>query len=170
MFSNCNFVEVMEVLLGHDFAKLSWAPKMIPKALLSVNPGHFLPETCLIKFLLINFFLNQVTMCDHPKITHQDICPALRSLTREAFMTCERKEELFRNNIWVYSAKEEAGCIRLTSRFSSGSDYLDLQPASGTVYTKAIKMIWVLHRIIKIQYKTDVFIFYEVLLGVGEEK
>lgn len=102
-------------------------------------------------------FLNQITKGD-PKEKHTNVpiqlskaLLVLPAVTKEPSFhgVCERREELFGNQTWVHGRVKEAGGIRPVSRFLFGPDYWDLHPASGTAYPKAVRMIWVSHRVIK---------------------
>lgn len=125
-----------------------------PKDCLFKNSSLYCPGPCSARKLPSSIRSLSVTPKKrHTKISIQlskafFLLPAVTKKT--SFHSIhERREELFRNYTWVHGRVKEAGGIRPVSRFLSGPYYLDLYPASGTVYPKAVRMIWVSHRVTK---------------------
>lgn len=73
--------------------------------------------------------------------------------------------QLFRNLSGVHSTVGGARGIRSISRILSGYDWSSFYSALGIVYPEVVTMIQVSHRVVKIQYKPDIFISYKVLQG-----
>lgn len=129
-----------------------------PKDVLVKSSSLYWSRPCYARKLPECNFYNEVTTCDPPKkqnfkmsIHLSKAILVFSALTEEAFMAYVRREKSFSETTLVHGTVEEAGSIRSTSRFPSGPDRLDLHPASGTVYSKAVKVIWVSHRVIKTQ-------------------
>lgn len=159
------FQEAMGFPLRHDVSKPPRTSKIdFKKSPLSIILGHILPENCLQTIFFV------VSLSE----AHQDTCPSVQlskalivlpAPTKEAFMAYVRKQ-FFRNHTWVHSTVEGAGSVRHISRFLSGPYG---HPATEIVYPKVVRMIWVSHGVIKIQYKPDVFISHEILWGRGKQ-
>lgn len=85
---------------------------VLPEALLSINPGHVLSESCLNTISLIG------SLSVTPKKQHTEISVQLSkailvlpTLTKEAFKAYVREEKNFSETTQVHGVVEEAGGI-----------------------------------------------------------